>query len=110
MCASMEDTTCAKYIFLLLLVFPLFTEATHSGEPYNSAKLSSVVIFVIMLNGCTSKNSTLSTCKARKTLHQPLTRFACSRAVFIHYLLLANAIYARQIYRATAIKNVRVVA
>ena len=31
---SMEDTTYAKFIFLLL-VFPFFTEATHGGEPYN---------------------------------------------------------------------------
>ena len=37
--------------------------------------------------------------------HQPLTRFACRQAVIIHYSLLANAIYTRQISGATAIKS-----
>ena len=36
--------------------------------------------------------------------HQPRTRFACRWAVVIHYLLVANAVYARQIYSATPIK------
>ena len=42
--------------------------------------------------------------------HQPLTRFACWRAVIIHYSLVANAIYTQQIYGAMAIKSGRVIA
>ena len=37
--------------------------------------------------------------------HQPLSRFACGRAVIIHSLLLANAICTRQIYSTTTIKS-----
>ena len=51
---------------------------------------------------------TLCIGKARQTRfiisHQPLTRFACGRAVIIHYSLLANAICTQRIYGVTAIK------
>ena len=52
--------------------------------------------------------------KARQTRfivsHQPLSRFACGRMVIIHYSLLANAVYTRQIYCAMTIKSGCVVA
>ena len=38
-------------------------------------------------------------------MHQPFTSFVCGWAVSTHYLLLANTIYAQQIYSATAIKR-----
>ena len=49
--------------------------------------------------------------KARQTRyivsHQP---FTCMRAVIIHYLLLTNAIYSKQIYGAMPIKSGCVIA
>ena len=47
--------------------------------------------------------------KARQTRfivsHQPLSWFACGRAVIIHYSLLANTIYTWQTCDATTIKS-----
>ena len=52
--------------------------------------------------------------KARQTRvivsHQPHSQFACGGTVIIHYSLLANAVYTRQIYGAMTIKSGRVIA
>ena len=63
---------------------------------------------MIVLNRCTSENSTLSTCKARQTIESAtlvLDLHAGGRSLFI-----ANTTYTRQIYNATAIKSGRVIA
>ena len=65
-------------------------------------------LFLAPMQGTKGTYRQMST-KARQTRfivsHQPPSRFTCKRAVTIHYLLLANAIYVRQIYGSTTIKN-----
>ena len=101
----------------LCTVKPLITDPSKGGQPRSVQRTAHMSPIDFTKNrfreADTRLNSEQRTLisprrKARQTRfivsHQPLTRFACGRAVIIHYSLLANAICTQRIYGVTAIK------